>query len=188
MICLSGNLPPLKVGRQKVVGYQTDWIERALARAAEAGGHQDCPFLECISEGVLHYLQHHCTFQLFPIEALYDRMRGMLRKIGCPDIADHLAPLAPPVTVSLVGPARLAGPKAKETLFEILNEEIRLLQQSGAELIRFCDLDAGVQILHDDPDDLESALNLKHEITVFLEERQHPVDSPHRALSLTLEP
>lgn len=56
MICLAGNLPPLKVGRQKVVGYQTDWIEQALARAARAGGRQDCPFLKDISEGVLLYL------------------------------------------------------------------------------------------------------------------------------------
>ena len=89
MICLAGNLPPLKVGRQKVVGYETDWIEQALHRAALAGGHQDCPFLKDISRGVLHYLKKHASLQLFPIEVLYERMRGMLRKIGCREIANH---------------------------------------------------------------------------------------------------
>lgn len=182
MICLAGNLPPLKVGRQKVVGYQTDWIEQALARAARAGGRQDCPFLKDISEGVLHYLERNCSLQLFPIEVLYERMRRMLRKIGCPEIADHLAPLAPPVTVSLIALARQAGPGSKETFFGILNEEIRLLHHSGAEVIHFCDVEESIRLLGG------KAKRLRHEIRTFLAGRHHRISFPHRELHLTLEP
>ncbi|MGC6457797.1 MAG: hypothetical protein ACON4R_05445 [Akkermansiaceae bacterium] len=181
MICLAGNLPPLKVGRQKVVGYETDWIEQALHRAAHAGGHQDCPFLKDISRGVLHYLEKHSSLQLFPIETLYDRMRGMLRKIGCPEIADHLSPLAPPVTVSLVGPARQAGPGSLKTFFHILNEEILLLHHSGAELIHFRDVDESIRFLGGNAD------RLRCKIRAFFEDQDHRISVPHRRLQLTLE-
>jgi hypothetical protein len=181
MICLAGNLPALKIGRQKVVGYPTDWIEQALARAAHAGGLDDCPFLKELSEGVLHYLEQNCSLQLFPIELLYERMRGMLRKIGCPEIAKHLTPLAPPVTVSLIGPARKAGPGSKETFFGILNEEIRLLHRSGAETIHFCDVEESIRLLGG------KAEHLRGEIRTFLDVRRHRGSFPHRELHLTLE-
>ena len=182
MICLAGNLPPLKVGRQKVVGYETDWIEQALYRAALAGGHQDCPFLKDISRGVLHYLKKHSSLQLFPIEALYERMRGMLRKIGCPEIANHLATLAPPVTVSLVGPAREAGHGSEATFFGILNEEIQLLHHSGAELIHFRDAEESIRLLGGNAD------RLRIKIRSFVEELHQQISFPHRQLQLTLEP
>ena len=187
MICLSGNLPPLKVGRQKVIGYQTDWIERALSRAATAGGHHDCPFLAQISHGVVYFLEKRSSLQAIPIEDLYTRMRAMLCKIGCPQIARHLTPLAPPVTVSLIGPARLADRCSKETLFEILEEEIHLLHRDGAEQIRFRDLDAGVQLLQQKSGDLNDADLLKREIAAFLESHHLHLDSPHRNLQVTLE-
>jgi hypothetical protein len=181
MICLAGNLPPLKVGRQKVIGYETDWIDLALRRAAHAGGQHDCPFLEEISRGVLHYLEKHSSLQLFPIETLYERMRGMLRKIGCQEIADHLAPLAPPITVSLVGPARQAGQGSVKTFFQILNEELQLLHHSGAELVHFCDVEESIRLLGGDPK------HLRRKIRTFCE-GQHGVSVPHRQLQLTLEP
>lgn len=182
MICHAGNLPALKVGRQKVVGYQTDWIERALARAAHAGGLHDCPFLKDLSEGVLHYLERNCSLQLFPIELLFERMRGMLRKIGCPEIADHLTPLAPPVTVSMIGPARQAGPGSTKTFFSILKEEISLLHRSGAEIIHFCDVEESIRLLGGE------AERLRSEIRSFLDGRHNRTFAPPQELLLTLEP
>lgn len=188
MICLAGNLPALKVGPQEVVGYPTDWIERALARAAEAAGRGDCPFLDLISDGVIHYLEHHCPLRLCPLESLYERMGRMLRRIGCADIAEQLVPLAPPVTVSLVGPARRSGRKAPLTFFEILGEEIRLLHQSGAEVIRFCDLEESVSLLSRRA---KRRKKLKDDLIAFFEGR-HETSSffsfPRSDLHLTLEP
>lgn len=188
MICLAGNLPALKVGHQEVVGYPTDWIERALVRAAEAGGREDCPFLGHVSDGVIHYLKHRCPLRLCPIETLYERMRGMLCKIGCPDIAAHLMPLAPPVTVSLVGPARRCERGEDLAFFELLREEIRLLHRSGAEVIRFCDLDESVRLLFPRA---EQRKKLKEDLIAFFAGRhEDPTLSslPRRDLHLTLEP
>lgn len=187
MICLADNLPPLKVGRQKVVAYQTDWIARSLARAAEAAGRRNCPFLPMISEGVVKFLRNHASLQLLPIEKLYQRMRWMLTNAGCPDIADHLQPLAPPVTVSLIGPARLATQKRSASFFQILDEEIRCLHRAGAEVIRFCDLDEGTSILAECSLMRKSREKLVRDLEVFLKERCDESSFPRRVLHLTLE-
>jgi hypothetical protein len=188
MICFSKNRPALKVGPQTVVGYPTDWIEQALARAAKAGGRADCPFLSDLSEAVIHYLENRCPLALFPIEDLYRRMRLMLRRAGCPDLAAHLTLLAPPVTVSLIGPARRATRAGAPTFFKILDEEIRLLSQAGAEVIHFRDIDESVDLLRQPFRPRWDAEHLKREIRDFLEGHHREISFPHRDLHLTLEP
>ena len=186
MICLSGNLPALKIGHQHVIGYHTDWIQEALQRAAAACDLKDCPFLEDLSEGILYYLEKRCSLRVFAIEDLYARMRKMLRKIGYPEIAQHLSPLAPPVTVSLIGPALDAGPKNLGAFFKILLEEISLLQEDGAELINFCDINARIEILLGQCSETSRA-RLKDEISAFLENYRQLHQQPKFEFSVTLD-
>ena len=106
MICLVGKLPVLKIGSHQVPVYGTEWIDRALARAAESANRADFPFIDDIRDGVLHYLEHKCPWRLLPIEDLFARMKRMLCRIGCEEIAKHLEPLAPPIKVSIARAAR----------------------------------------------------------------------------------
>jgi len=147
MICLAGNLPALQVGNQQVADYGSSWIDEALARAALACNRQDFPFIDDIRDGILHYLENRCPLRVFALEDLFERMRVMLRKIGCQAIADHLTPLAPPVTVSLTKPAREAGNGYELVFFQLLGEEIDSLKLAGAESIRFCHLEECVALL-----------------------------------------
>ena len=119
MICLSGNLPALKIGHHHVVGYKTDWIEEALSRAAAASNRTDCPFIADIRDGILHYLEKRCSLRVFAIEDLYSRMRAMLRKIGCDDIAQHLSALAPPNHGFTHWPRTEGRPRIRIRLFSI---------------------------------------------------------------------
>lgn len=187
MICLAGNLPALKIGRQHVAGYETDWIEKSLNRAATACGKTDCPFLNDIKNGILRYLENRCSLKALSLEDLFERMRGMLRKIGCDEIAGHLIPLAPKVTVSLIGPARKAGHGGELDFFQLLEDEIELLKNSGAESIRFCDIDESVKLLRGSHAADEIRRQLKLEITLFLEGYHRQVPAPHRHLHLTVE-
>ncbi len=147
MICLAGNFPALQVGNQQVAGYDASWIDEALARAAVASNRQDFPFIDEIRDGIIHYLENRCPLRVFALEDLFERMRSMLRKIGCHAIADHLTPLAPPVTVSLVGAAREAGNGYELGFFKLLSKEIDTLKLAGAEAIHFRDLEECVQLL-----------------------------------------
>ena len=187
MICLSGNLPALKIGHHHVVGYETDWIEEALNRAASACHRTDCPFIADIRDGILHYLEKRCSLRVFAIEDLYSRMRAMLRKIGCDDIAHHLSPLAPPVTVSLIGPARKAGRGFEADFFRSLGDEIRLLQKAGAEFIHLCDIDESIIFLRGPEASSVSRTQLRREITSFLESYQRRYPAPKLELDLTFD-
>src|SRR5690606_35235313 len=81
-----------------------------------------------------------CPLRLLPLEDLFDRMRHMLQRIGCDGIAEKLEPLAPPVTLSLVGAAREAGNGFELAFSEHLRKELAELRAAGAEEIRFTGL------------------------------------------------
>lgn len=147
MISLIGNRPALQIGRYQVIDYDTEWLDSALHRAARAARHEDFPFVEDIRSGIVQYLETMCPLKLLPLGDLYDRMRRMLVKIGCEKIAENLAPLAPPVTVSLVRAAMEAGNGFELGFFEMLRGELMDLRAAGAEEIRFTGLRESALIL-----------------------------------------
>jgi len=190
MICLAGNLPALQVGNQQVAGYDASWIDEALTRAALACNRQDFPFIDDIRDGILHYLENRCPLRVFALEDLFERMRVMLRKIGCQAIADHLTPLAPPVTVSLIGPARDAGNGYELVFFRLLSEEIDSLKLAGAEAIRFCHLEECVALLtHQKKTRRKRVISeqLGAEIKAFLGNFPAHATTAERKLNLTID-
>lgn len=139
MIAYIHNRPALQIGQHQVFEYDTAWLDVALERAARAAD-VEFPFVADIRSGVVRYLETRCPLKLMPIGDLYERMRRMLVKIGCERIADHLQPLAPPVTVSLVKTARDAGSGFELGFFEALRGELSALREAGVEDIRFTGL------------------------------------------------
>lgn len=140
MICFIRNRPALQIGSHQVFDYDTRWLDKALERAVDAAEVEDFPFVEDIRSGVIRYLETRCELDLLPITELYDRMRRMLVKIGCERIADHLQPLAPPVTVCLWRIARECGPGFEIGFFGALHAELAGLRAAGVEEIRFTGL------------------------------------------------
>lgn len=187
MICIVGNLPVLKVGHHHVVGYDTEWIDEALKRAAIASNRHDFPFIDDIRDGVMHYLEHRCSLRVLPLEDLYDRMRIMLRKIGCDAIAENLVPLAPPISVSLIKSAREAGNGFELVFFCLLTEEINLLRESGAESIRFCDIEESARIMRSGKRTTKARQQLCSEIVAFLEGFRNNDTLQKRKITLSVD-
>jgi hypothetical protein len=187
MICLVGKLPVLKVGRHQVAGYDTAWIDIALQRAAKCCDRADFPFIDDIRDGVLHYLEHKCPWRLLPIEDLFERMKCMLRRIGCDAIADNLLPLAPPLTVSIARAARDAGNGFELVFFQTLQEKIEDLRARGAEEFHFTELRESAQILRGAHRWTRSCERLHQEILAFLQNfAQQPIPE-HRRIHLTID-
>ncbi|NNC90743.1 MAG: hypothetical protein HKN82_19985 [Akkermansiaceae bacterium] len=187
MICLVGNLPVLEIGRLQVTGYGTEWIDRSLMRAAESCNRSDFPFIDDIRDGVLHYLEHKCPWRMLPIEDLFDRMRRMLRRIGCDAIAEQLRPITPPLTVSISRAAREAGNGFELVFFQKLQEEIDDLRVRGAEEFRFTDIRESVFTLRGTQRWTRSCDVLHQEILVFLQNfAQQPLPETRR-IHLTLD-
>ena len=187
MICLVGKFPVLKVGRHQVTGYGTEWIDLALKRAAESSDRSDFPFIDDIRDGVLHYLEHKCPWRLLPLEDLFERMKRMLRRIGCDAIADELLPLAPPLRVSVARAAREAGNGFELGFFQTLQEEIDDLRDRGVEEFHFTELRESARILRGAPRWNRSCEILHQEILAFLQNfAQQPVPDC-RKIHLTID-
>lgn len=147
MIAILGNRPALQIGRHQVLEYDTTWLDTAILRAADAAEHPDFPFVEEIRSGVVEYLESKCPLKMLALDELFDRVRRMLRQIGCERIAENLRPIAPPVTVSLVHAAMTAGNGFEMGFFESLRGELEELRKLGVEEIRFTGLRESVCIL-----------------------------------------
>ncbi len=147
MIAIRHNRPALLVGRHQVFDYDTGWLDAAIRRAARDADHPDFPFVAEIRLGIVEYLESKCPLKLLALEELFDRVRRMLRAIGCTGIAENLRPVAPPVTVSLLRVAGTAGNGFELAFFEALRAELRELRDAGAEEIHFTGLRETAQIL-----------------------------------------
>jgi hypothetical protein len=147
LIAILGNRPALQVGRHQVFDYDTEWIDAAIQRAARAAEHHDFPFVEEIRGGIIEYLESKCPLKMLALEELFDRVKRMLRQIGCERIAENLQPVAPPVTVSLLHTAMQAGNGFELAFFETLRAELDELRAAGVEKIHFTDLNESARIL-----------------------------------------
>lgn len=147
MISFIGNRPAIQIGRHQVLDYDTSWLDHALLRAAKAADQNDFPFVTEIRSGVTQYLENACQLKLLHLHELFEKIRKMLSKIGCQHIAEHLQPLAPPLTISLVHAAMEAGTGYELAFFEKLRAELEDLRGHGAEEIRFTGLRESVLIL-----------------------------------------
>lgn len=127
--------------------YDTAWLDDAILRAAKAADQNDFPFVTEIRSGITQYLEEACKLRLLHLHELFEKVRKMLVKIGCQHIADHLQPLAPPLTISLVHAAMEAGSGYELAFFETLRTELEELRSHGVEKIHFTGLRECVLIL-----------------------------------------
>lgn len=169
MISFIGNKPALQIGPYQVVDYDLAWLDLAMKRALVAVEFEDFPFIDDIREGVSEYLETYCPLQLLPLEVLYDRVREMLRLIGCAHIAEHLETLAPPVKVSLVKMAREAGNGFELAFFASLRAELNELRLAKVEEIKIFGARDSAMILRGAAKWNKNCESLLHEINQFLE-------------------
>lgn len=178
MIHFIGKRPALQIGNHQVIDYDTAWLDHALQRAARAANHEDFPFLEDIRNGVEQYLENKCSLKLLRLDELFERVRRMLVMIGCERIADKLEPVAPPVTVCLIGAAMEAGNGFELAFFERLRGELMHLRAAGAEEIRFTGVRESSLILRGCDKWNKHCEKLHDEIEAFLKAWEKEIGAP----------
>lgn len=172
MISLIGNRPALQIGRYQVIDYDTAWLDDAIRRAAEAAEFEDFPFVSDIRMGIVEYLETKCPLKLLHLNDLFERMRKMLVKIGCDQIAEKLRPLAPPLTISLAHAALQAGNGFELAFFQTLQSELTELRAAGAEQIHFTGVREASQILRGAAKWNKQCEALYQDILAFIEARR----------------
>lgn len=92
--------PLLQSGHCLISDYDRQWIENVLKEAAKEAGVR-IPMVSEVASGILQYLERKCPLGILPLEYFFSRVRGLLREIGLPRIADHLHLQMPPVHIEL---------------------------------------------------------------------------------------
>ncbi len=168
MICIAGNMPVIQVGDYQVTNYDTFWIRRAIQGAADRTQHSEFAFVDDVYEGVVYYLENQCSLRLLKLEALYDRIRHMLKRIGCEGIANALQIEAPPVTISLERAAVEAGNGFELAFYQILQKEMRGLKKMGAKEVFFGQVRESIMVLKQSQDWSEGCEQLERDIMLWL--------------------
>jgi len=168
VIAFTGNRPVLQVGRHQVTHYDTAWLLEALQRAAADADLEGFPCLDEIGQGVAHYLENKCPLRLMTVDQLHQRVRKMLEEVGCASIAESLRPFAPPVTISLVHPARQSASGFELAFFETIRAEVTELRRKGASSIRFIDHREAVLIVVERDNWDQACQRLLDELSGFL--------------------
>lgn len=161
-------MPVIQVGDYQVTNYDTFWIRRAIQNAADRAQNSEFAFVDDIYQGVVYYLENQCSLRLLELEALYKRIRHMLKRIGCEAIANALQIEAPPVTISLERAATKAGNGFELAFYQILQKEMRKLKKMGAKEVFFGHIRESIMVLKQTLHWCPSCQQLEKDIMLWL--------------------
>lgn len=161
-------MPILQVGEYQVINYDTFWIRRAIDNAVRRSGLNEFIFVDDIYDGIIYYLENNCSLRLLPLEALFDRIRHTLKRIGYESIANALKIESPPITISLERAATQAGSGYELAFYNILQQEMKKLKELGSQEIFFSDLKESVLKLKQMDQWDESCEQLENDIMLWL--------------------
>ena len=168
MICIAGNMPVIQVGDYQVTNYDTFWIRQAIQGAADSVQHAEFAFVDDIYEGIVYYLENQCSLRLLKLESLYERIRHMLKRIGCESIAYALQIEAPPVTISLEKAAIEAGNGYELTFYQILQDQMHGLKKLGAKEVFFDHIRESIMVLKQSQEWNHDCEQLEQDIMLWL--------------------
>ncbi len=167
MICIAGNMPIIEVGHYQVSDYDTHWIRKAIQNAAERANQPQFLFVDDVYDGIVYYLENKCPLRLLQLDALYDRIRHTLKRIGFETIANALKVESPAVTISLERAAVEAGNGYELAFYQILKKEMAELKDLGAEEVFFSHIRDSILILRQDKTWSDSCDQLEKDILLW---------------------
>ncbi|MEI7957825.1 MAG: hypothetical protein WCI40_01855 [Verrucomicrobiota bacterium] len=131
MIALADGMPLVQLEEARVVAFQSDWIVRALAKAALKAGYQKWWLAENVTETVAHYLAAHYEANAISVPRLTQLIADVLQVVGYSEIAPHLILGMPGERLNLVELAREAGAGYELAFFNRLRDRLQTLIGAG---------------------------------------------------------
>ena len=125
--------PALAIGPHLIPQYDDQWLRTALARSQMEHSYGTLDLTDKLVQGVFLYLEEQPPHVPLQVQQVYQRLRGVLRHLGQDLAAETLQPVAPPVGLSLLTLAKKAGAHYELLFFQMLERELILLIENGAE-------------------------------------------------------
>lgn len=171
MIALPQNQPLLSVGDLPLAPCEENWLHQRIQAAAQAAGRGDFWLARDISRGVMEYLERDYNGTVIALPALLDRVRALLNRLDCADVAAHLDATPPPVLFAMPELAEEAGNGFELAFFSSLRHRLQACAAHGVQEVRLSGLRPCVQFLRGTGKWRKDCEALANEILAFI--RQH---------------
>jgi hypothetical protein len=165
----------LRVGDLPLAPCQEDWLQRRIEQAAQAAGRGEFWLASEIARGVMEYLERDYKGTVIALPALLDRVRALLARLDCADVAAHLDGTPPPATVSLAQLADEAGDGFELHFFARLRDRLVACAANGVREVHITGLRPCVQQLRRAAKWRKDCEALAREILAFI--RHHSADT-----------
>ena len=140
MIALADNLPLVRLPDSRAVRFEREWIERAVAEAAEGAGYSRWWLAPHVAESVTNYLEREYEENVIASQCLHTLVSSVLQVIGYPEVARSFRMPEPPLRISLATLADSAGAGFELAFFRKLDETLRLALKGNISRLELCDL------------------------------------------------
>ncbi len=174
MVAFKEEFPYLRTNSGQLFEFSRDWLHAAITRAADEAGYPSWWLTDHVTESIAFYLHLRNDENVVAFNQLSQTVRYVLKVIGYKEIVPHFAPSPPPISVSLLDIAYLAGTGYELAFFDLLEKRINALVATGADNLKLCSLQSCVKHLRGVKTWTRACDALREEIVCFVRERLTP--------------
>lgn len=171
MISLPQRQPLLSIGDLPLSPCDGEWLQARIEEAAQAAGRGDFWLARDIACGIMLYLEKDFVGTVIALPNLLERVRMLLEKLDCADVAAHLDSSPPPMHFWLPQIAEEAGNGFELAFFSSLRARLEACTAHGVREVRLSGLRPCVQHLRGAAKWRKDCESLATEILYFI--RQH---------------
>lgn len=191
MIAFRDNLPLIALPNGHSVGFDRDWLARALNVAAVRCGYLKWWLAPHVAESVQQWLETLDGVNVMPVARLTSAVRAALQVIGYAEVGDRFEAAAPFSRISLADLAVTAGNGFELAFFDQLGRRLCEVMELGGSYCELHGLENCVRILRRRRVWCSGCKKLKAEIVQFAREctglARSAVLEPGRELFLYVE-
>lgn len=149
-----------------------EWIRVRIEEAARAAGRGEFWLAEDIARGLMEYLARHYQGTVIALPALLERMRALLAKLDCADVAAQIDATPPPPVLHLAELAREAGNGFELHFFAGLRRHLEACAAHGVREVKVRELRPCVRQLRGTGKWRKDCEALAREILAFIASHQ----------------
>src|SRR2546430_16947366 len=174
MVAFKEEFPYLRTASGQLFEFNRDWLHAAITRAADEAGYPSWWLTDHVTESIAFYLHLRNDENVVAFGQLSQTVRYVLKVIGYKEIVPHFTPSPPPISISLVDIAYLAGTGYELAFFDLLEKRINTLIETGVDNLQLCSLQFCVKYLRGVKTCSRACDALREEIVCFVRERLTP--------------
>src|SRR5437588_6877823 len=171
MVAFKEEFPYLRTNSGQLFEFSRDWLHAAITRAADEAGYPSWWLTDHVTESIAFYLHLRNDENVVAFNQLSQTVRYVLKVIGYKEIVPHFSPSPPPISVSLLDIAYLAGTGYELAFFDLLEKRINALVATGADNLQLCSLQSCVKHLRGVKTWTRACDTLREEIVCFVREK-----------------